>query len=115
MEYGIGCRIDGESAYVFTISDNYAEIAKYGAKYRVLKEVHIPVNASSTNRLQAICTGVEGKQAVHLELWANGRRAVVTTDTDNPLPAGTVGLVVGTFQTKRVSVAEFDNFIVTQI
>jgi hypothetical protein len=115
MEYGIGCRIDGENAYAFTISDNYAEIAKYGAKYRVLKEVDIPVNASSTNRLQAICTGVEGKQAVHLELWVNGRRAVVTTDTDNPFPTGTVGLVVGTFQTKRVSVAEFDNFVVTEI
>jgi hypothetical protein len=115
MQYGIGCRIDGDNAYVFTISDNYAEIAKYGAKYRVLKEVDIPVDASSTNRLQATCAGVEGKRAVDLEFWVNGQRAIVTTDTDNPLPTGAVGLFVGTFRTKHVSVAEFDNFVVTQI
>jgi hypothetical protein len=115
MEYGIGCRVDGDNAYVFTISDNYAQIAKYGAKYRVLKAVHIPVDASSTNGLQAICAGVEGKQAVDLEFWVNGRRAIATTDADNPLRFGTVGLFVGTFRTKRVSLAEFDNFVVTLI
>jgi hypothetical protein len=115
MEYGVACRIDGDNAYVFTISDNYAEIAKYGAQYKALKETEVKVNAYSTNRLRAICTSIKGKQAVHLELWVNGRKAVETTDTDNPLPTGTVGLVVGTYQTKRVSVAEFDNFVVTQV
>jgi hypothetical protein len=114
MEYGISCRIDGDNAYVFTISDNHAKIAKYGAVYKALKEAEVQVNANSQNRLRAICTSVKGKQAVHLELWVNGRKAVETTDMDNPLPTGTVGLVVGTYQTKRVSVAEFDNFVVTQ-
>jgi len=115
MEYGIGCRIDGDNAYVFTISDNYAEIAKRGAEYKALKETEVQVNANSRNRLQALCATVKGEQAVHLVLWVNGRKAVETTDRDNPLPTGTVGLVVGTYKTKRVSVAEFDNFVVTQV
>jgi TIR domain-containing protein len=115
MEYGIACRIHGDNAYVLTISDNYASIEKYG-RYKLLKEnAQFQVNANSTNRLQAMCASVKGKQAVHLELWVNGRKAVETTDTDNPLPTGTVGLVVGTDQTKRVSVAEFDNFTVSRL
>jgi TIR domain len=116
MEYGVGCRIDGDNAYVFTISDNYAKIAKYGAnKYKALKEAQIQVDPASTNRLRAVCTTVKGQQAAHLELWVNGRKAVETTDRDNPLSAGTVGLLVGTYRTKRMSVAEFDDFVVTQI
>jgi hypothetical protein len=115
MEYGVACRIDGDNGYVFTISDNDAKIARYGAKYKALKEAQVPVNAASTNRLRAVCTSVEGQQAAHLELWANGRKAVETTDRDHPLRSGTVGLVVGTYRTKRVSVAEFDNFVVTQV
>jgi TIR domain len=115
MEFGVACRIDGDNAYVFTISDDDAKIAKYGAKYKALKEAQVQVNAASTNRLRAVCTSVEGQQAAHLELWVNGRKAVETTDRDRPLRAGTVGLVVGTYRTRRVSVAEFDNFVVTQV
>lgn len=115
MKYGIACRIHGDNAYVLTISDNYASIEKFGT-YKLLKEnAQFQVDANSTNRLQAMCASVKGKQAVHLELWVNGRKAVETTDTDNPLPTGTVGLVVGTDQTKRVSVAEFDNFTVSRL
>jgi hypothetical protein len=55
------------------------------------------------------------KQAVHLELWVNGRKALESTDTDNPLPTGTAGLIVATYQSKRVSMAEFDNSVVTQV
>lgn len=113
MEYGIACRVNGQNSYVLVISDNYAAIEKYGA-YKLLKETQFQVDANSTNRLLAICTSVKGQQAVHLELWVNGRKAVATTDTDNPVPSGTVGLVVGTSQTKRVSVAEFDNFAVSR-
>ena len=69
--------------YVLIISDNYAAIEKYGA-YKLLKEAQIPVDANSTNRLLAICTSVKGKQAVHLELWVNGQKAIEATDTDNP-------------------------------
>ena len=113
MEYGIACRVNPQNSYVLVISDNYAAIEKYGP-YKLLKQTQFQVDANSTNRLLAICTSVKGQQAVHLELWVNGRKAIAATDTDNPLPSGTVGLVVGTDQTKRVSVAEFDNFAVSR-
>jgi hypothetical protein len=97
-----------------SISEDHASIERYGA-YKLLKEAKIPVNANSTNRLQAICTSVKGTRAVHLELWVNGKKAVEATDADHPVPAGTVGLVVGIYKTKRVSVAEFDNFTVSRV
>jgi hypothetical protein len=112
MEYGILCRVHGEEAYSFAISDNYAKIAKIDAKYSRLKAAQIQVDPNKANQVKAVCTGVQGQRAVHLELWVNGRKAVETTDANNPLPAGTVGLIVGTDNTKRASVAEFDNFVV---
>jgi hypothetical protein len=115
MQYGVGCRVDGYNAYVFTISDDYASIERYG-EYKLLKEsVKFHINANSANRLRVMCASVKGKQAVHLELWVNGQKAVETTDTDNPLPTGTVGLFVGTYRTKRASVVEFDNFTVSRL
>jgi hypothetical protein len=115
MQYGIGCRVDGDNAYVFTISDDYASIEKYG-RYKILQEnAKLQVNAHSINRLQAICASVEGKHAVHLELWVNGQKAVETTDMDTPLPTGTIGLFVGNDPARRVSVAEFDNFAVSRL
>jgi len=114
MSYGISCRIHGDNAYVFSISDDYASIERYGA-YKLLKEAKIPVNANSANRLQAICTSVKGTRAVRLELWVNGKKAAEVTDADHPLPTGTVGLIVGFYQTKRVSMAEFDNFTVSRV
>jgi hypothetical protein len=113
MEYGIACRVNRQNSYVLVIADNYAAIEKYGP-YKLLKQTQFQVDANSTNRLLAICTSVKGKQAVHLELWVNGRKAIAATDTDNPIPSGTVGLDLGTYQTKRVSVAEFDNFAVSR-
>ena len=114
MNYGIVCRLHGDNAYVLTISDDYASIERYGA-YKLLKEANILVNANSANRLQAICASVKGKQAVRLELWVNGKKAAEAIDADHPLPTGTVGLVVGIDQTKRVSMAEFDNFTVSRV
>jgi hypothetical protein len=113
MEYGIACRIHGANAYVFAVSDGYAAIEKWGS-YKKLKDAAFPVNATSANRLQAMCTTVNENQAVHLQFWVNGRKAVETTDADNPLLAGTVGLAVGTGKTKQMSVAEFDNFAVSR-
>jgi hypothetical protein len=74
------------------------------------------VDAEATNRLQAECTSVEG-QAVHLVFSVNDQRVAEVTDTENPLPTGTVGLGVTTGDTKGASAveAEFDNFAVTQI
>jgi hypothetical protein len=115
MNYGILCRINGKDAYVLTVSDNYASIARFGAKYRILREAETQVAAEATNQLQAVCRSVEGQQAVHLELWVNGKKAVETTDRDSPISTGTVGLVVGTDNTKRASVAEFDDFVVTGV
>jgi TIR domain len=114
MSYGILCRIKGEDAYALTISDGYASIEKYG-RYKLLKEAQPQVNPSSRNKLRAVCAGGEGRQPVHLELWVNGRKVVETTDRDAPLETGAVGLVVGTYQTTRASLAEFDNFVVEQV
>jgi hypothetical protein len=114
MGYGILCRINGADAYVLTISDGYASIEKWG-RYKLLKEAHPQVDPSSPNELQAVCTGGSGRQAVHLELWVNGRKVVETTDRNAPLPPGFVGLVVTTYQTTRASLAQFDNFVVEQV
>jgi hypothetical protein len=112
MGYGILCRINGADAYVLTISDEYASIEKWG-RYKLLKETHPPqVDPNSPNDMQAVCTGGSGSQAVHLELWVNGRKVVETTDRDAPLPTGGVGLVVTTYRTTRASLAEFDDFVV---
>jgi hypothetical protein len=114
MGYGIACRIHGYDAYVFTISNDSASIERYGA-YKLLKKAKIVVNANSTNRLQAICANVKGERAVRLEFWVNGKKVADITDADHPLPTGTIGLVVGVDQTKRVSMAEFDNFTVSRV
>ena len=115
MSYGILCRISGNAAYVLTIDDGYAKIEKWGDEYKQLKDAQPQVDPNSTNKLQAVCTGGKGREAVHLELWVNGEKVVETTDTDAPLPPGGVGLAVTTYQTTRASVAEFDNFVVEQV
>ena len=115
MSYGILCRTNGVDAYVLTISGNYASIEKWGPEYKLLKEAQPQVDPKSTNELQAVCTGGKGRQPVHLELWVNGRKVVETTDRSNPIPPAGVGLAVGTYQTTRASVAEFDNFVVEQV
>jgi TIR domain len=115
MQYGVGCRVQGVNGYALTISDGFVSIEKYGASYKMLKQTQFKVNAYAANRLQATCTNVAGKKAVRLRLFVNGRQAAETTDTESPLPAGTVGLVVGTYKTRRASVAEFDNFAVSRI
>ena len=114
MGYGILCRINGTNAYALTISDDYAAIEKFG-KYTLLKDAHPHVDPDSTNELLAVCTGGTAREAVHLELWVNGKKVVETNDTVAPLPTGGVGLVVTTYQTSRASVAEFDNFVVEQV
>jgi TIR domain len=115
MEYGVGCRVHGVNGYALTISGGLASIGKYGASYKLLKQVPFRVNAYAANRLQATCANVKGKKAVRLQLFVNGQEAIETTDTDSPLPTGTVGLFVGTSQTTRASVAEFGNFAVSRI
>jgi hypothetical protein len=116
MHFGMQCRLnDNGDGYIFTVSATLARISQYGAGYEVLKNEEINIDPTSTNRLQAVCTSVEGEHAVHLELWVNGQKAAEVTDRDRPLRTGHVGLIVETDETKRPSVAEFDNFTVTQI
>jgi hypothetical protein len=114
MGYGILCRINGDAAYVLTISDDYAAIEKWG-RYKMLKDAHPQVVPNSTNELIAVCTGGKGREPVHLELWVNGEKVVETTDTNAPLPTGGVGLAVTTYETTRASVTEFDDFRVEQV
>jgi TIR domain len=118
MYFGMQCRLNGKGdGYILTVSAASARISQYGATpadYAVLKEAEINIDPTSTNQLQAVCASVEGQQAVHLELWVNGQKAVEATDRDRPLPPGYVGLIVETGGTKRPSMAEFDNFAVIQ-
>jgi len=119
LHYGISCRLrDNGDGYILTVSGSSARISKYAEDpkdYKILKNSEINIDSSATNQLQAVCKSVEGQQAVHLELWVNGQKAVEATDKDNPLPTGHVGLIVETDQTTRPRGAEFDNFAVTQI
>jgi hypothetical protein len=116
LRYGISCRLrDSGDGYILTMSGSSARISKYGKEYKVLKNAEINTDSSATNQLQAVCRSVDGQQAVQLELWVNGRKAVEATDEDSPLPTGHIGLIVETDQTTRARVAEFDNFAITQI
>jgi hypothetical protein len=116
MTYGILCRFDRHAGYLLTIGNDFAKIEKWGEEeYVRLTDAELEVDAYSTNKLQAVCTGGQGQEAVHLELWVNGDKAVEFTDTEAPLPAAGVGLAVATGKTKRASVAEFDNFVVSQL
>jgi hypothetical protein len=115
MQYGIFCRSNGATSYLFSIADNYVAIERWGSGYRPLKEAHQQVKASSTNKLQAVCMGGSGRQPVHLELWVNGQKVAEATDRNAPLPPGVVGLAVATEKTTRASLAEFDDFVVEQV
>jgi hypothetical protein len=70
------------------------------------------VVADATNHLQAVCTSIEGEQAVHLEFSVNGDVVAAVTDRSDPHVMGTVGLFVFTVDTLEV---EFDNFVVGEI
>jgi hypothetical protein len=115
LHYGISCRLrDSGDGYILTVSSSSARISRYGKDYKILKDSKINIDSSATNQLQAVCRNTGGQQAVQLELWVNGQKAVEATDQDKPLPTGHVGLIVETDQTTRPRVAEFDNFVVTQ-
>jgi len=118
MTYGIFCRANsnGDAAYILTTSKGYAKIEKFdGDAYENLAQAEPQVVTTSTNKLQAMCTGGQGVEAVHLELWVNGEKVVEADDTDAPLPPGGAGLAVATGKTTRASEAEFDNFVVKQL
>jgi TIR domain len=115
MQYGIFCRSNGSTSYLFSVGDDYVAIEKWGSGYRKLKDASQQLDASSTNELQAVCTGGSGRQPVHLELRVNGQKVAEATDRNAPLPPGAVGLAVATYKPTRASLAEFDDFVVEQL
>jgi hypothetical protein len=72
------------------------------------------VAVNGENHLQAAC--IDEEKSVRLDFWVNGR-GVEMTDTNEPFPVGTVGLVVGTgpSQSTESVNSEFDDFIVSQV
>jgi TIR domain len=115
--YGVSCRVSGDSAaYAFVVGDGHLEIGKRTSPtdYQVLKVVQAPaVDADAENHLSVNCNGGEG--SVYLNLYV-GDDFVEWTDTENPLPIGTVGLFVSSLEDAETAVeVEFDNFVVKRL
>ena len=117
--YGIACRADGtERYYELAIWQGQAVIAKVipGAPYYIkLDSAAAPLmGGSAMNRLEATCT-TSGAQAVDLAFRVNGKSVARATDSDDPLPAGAVGLLVATGGEDAGAIeAEFDDFAVAR-
>jgi len=115
--YGISCRVSADSpAYAFVVGDGHLEIGKRTSPsdYQVLKVVQAPaVDADAKNHLGVNCNGDEG--SVYLNLYV-GDDFVEWTDTENPLPIGTVGLFASSLEAAETAVeVEFDNFVVKRL
>jgi hypothetical protein len=114
--YGVSCRVGADSAYAFVVGDGHLEIGKRtsSSDYQVLKVVQAPaVDADAKNHLSVNCNGDEG--SVYLNLYV-GDDFVEWTDSENPLPIGTVGLFVSSLEDAQTAVeVEFDNFVVKRI
>lgn len=118
MDFGVLCRRRGDEAYLFGVSDDYAKIVKMSSSdpYAVLWDKRLPLDANAMNRLDAECTGDEGGQAVRLAFSVNGQLVEELTDRKDPLPAGSVGLFLGSAKEAQTeSVAEFDDVVVTRL
>ena len=98
--YGIAFRSDGGgNVYAFLIEDHAVAIQKWTGGGAQVSDSPDPVtttavHADGTDRLQAVCQTVNGGQAVHLELWLNGKKMVDYTDHDQPYTKGYLGLYV---------------------
>jgi hypothetical protein len=117
--YGLGLafRSDGGgNVYAFLIEDHAVAIQKWTGGGAEVTDSPDPVTTSAvhadgTDRLQAVCRTVDGGQAVHLELWLNGKKMVDYTDHDHPYTRGYLGLYVESISdASSTAGAEFDNF-----
>jgi hypothetical protein len=115
--YGIAFRSDGGgNVYAFLIEDHAVAIQKWTGGGAQVSDSPDPVtttavHADGTDRLQAVCQTVNGGQAVHLELWLNGKKMVDYTDHDQPYTKGYLGLYVESISdASSTAGAEFDNF-----
>ena len=120
--YGIAFRSDGSGdVYAFLIEDHAVAIQKWTGNGAQVADSPDPVTTSAvhadgTDRLQAVCETADGGQAVHLELWLNGKKMVDYTDQDHPYTKGYMGLYVESISdASSTAAAEFDNFSATQL
>jgi len=121
--YGLGLAFRGDGngdLYAFLIEDHAVAIQKWvGTGARITGEP-APVSVSdlhvgSSGRLRAVATTIDGGQAVHLELWLNGKKLIDYTDRDQPYTRGYMGLYVESISdAPSTAAAEFDNFTASQ-
>ena len=122
--YGLGLAFRGDgngNLYAFLIEDHAVAIQKWvGDGARITGDpAPTSVNAlhvGASGRLRAVATTIDGGQAVHLELWLNGKKLVGDTDRDHPYTRGYMGLHVESISdSPSTAAAEFDNFTAAQL
>jgi hypothetical protein len=106
--------------YAFLIEDHAVAIQKWVATGARITGDPAPVSVSglhvgASGRLRAVATTIDGGQAVHLELWLNGKKLIDYTDRDHPYTRGYMGLYVESISdSPSTAAAEFDNFTAAQ-
>lgn len=121
--YGLGIAIRSNGSgdvYAFLVEDHAVAIQKWTGGGAQVSDSPDPVpatlNPSTPDRLKAVCQTVNGGQAVHLELWLNGKKLVDYTDHDHPYTQGYLGLYVESISdASSTAEAEFDNFTASQL
>jgi len=122
--YGLGLAFRGDGngdLYAFLIEDHAVAIQKWVGNGAKITGEPAPVSVSdlqvgSSGRLRAVATTIDSGQAVHLELWLNGKKLVDYTDRDNPYTRGYLGLYVESISdSPSTAAAEFDNFTASQV
>ena len=122
--YGLGLAFRGDGngdLYAFLIEDHAVAIQKWVGNGARITGDPAPVSVSdlhvgASGRLRAVATTIDGGQAVHLELWLNGKKLVDYTDRDNPYTRGYMGLYVESISdSPSTAAAEFDNFTAAQL
>ena len=117
--YGLGLAFRGDGngdLYAFLIEDHAVAIQKWVATGARITGEPAPVSVSNlhvaaSGRLRAVVRTIDGGQAVHLELWLNGKKLIDYTDRDNPYTRGYMGLYVESISdSPSTAAAEFDNF-----
>ncbi len=121
--YGLGLAIrsnGGGDVYAFLVEDHAVAIQKWTGGGAQVSDSPDPapatLNPSAPDRLRAVCQTIDGGQAVHLELWLNGKKMVDYTDHDHPYTQGYLGLYVESISdASSTAGAEFDNFTAAQL
>ncbi len=122
--YGLGLAFRGDGhgdLYAFLIEDHAVAIQKWVGDGAKITGEPAPVSVSdlhvgASGRLRAVAATIDGGQAVHLELWLNGKKLVDYTDRDHPYIRGYLGLYVESISdSPSTAAAGFDNFTAAQI